>query len=190
MAVVVRKTTPGAAARFSSAIGALSLPARACSTNPANNYVDGDDAALCMDQNGRLRVFLSTDVAGLLPNLGVTPYVLSSSAGAAARVVAPGAGAVIASIAAGSLPAGTYDVDVLVGFDVGAPVAADQNNMEFRRGASVVSSLQLFLVINVYSPVHTFRCSVSGAEAVSVNATGAATAGVGYSAQLIATRVG
>lgn len=142
---------------------------------------------LSVDATGRLRVVLSGPSPGNI--ISVQPSQLANSPGSAARAVAPGAGAAIATIASASLPAGTYDVQVVAGFDAGAPVAADINNMEFRRGATVVSSLQVFAVINAYSAVRVFRCVLDGSTAVSVNATAAGSAGVGYNAQLVATRI-
>jgi len=108
---------------------------------------------------------------------------------ARATVVAPGVGVAIVTIAAGSLPAGTYDVQVNVIYDVGAPVAADTNNMEFRRGAGVVTTLQVLPVITIIGLIRRFRIVLDGATALSVNATGAGTAGVGYNAMIIAQRV-
>lgn len=140
---------------------------------------------LSLDATGRLRVQLGNATVSVQPSAGA----LADMPGAAARVVAPGAGAIIATIAAGSLPAGTYDIQVAVGFDEGAPVAADINNMEFREGATVVSSLQVFAVINPARFLVTFRRALDGATAVSVNATAAGTAGVGYNAQLVVIRV-
>lgn len=172
------------AIRFLSALGrdgmAAVAPATVNVADPAG-LTDLNSAQLSIDATGRLRVQLGATV------LNVQPSVLADSLDVAARVVAPAAGGAIATIAAPA--AGTWDVQVLVGFDVGAPVAADINNFEFRKGAAVVGSLQAFAVINVYGPVRTFRMVLNGATNVSVNATGAGTAGVGYSAQLTATRV-
>lgn len=165
-----------------------SLVAPAC-INVADpvGLVDNQASMLSMDAAGRLRA-LVTAAAG---SVFTTAPQAFQSVGVAARVVAPGAGGAIATIAAGSLPAGTYDVQVLVMFDTGAPVVADINNMEFRRGAAVISSLQVNDVVAGYAggTNRTFRMIMDGATALSVNATAAGTAGVGYNAQLIATRV-
>lgn len=172
------------AVRFLSFLGrdgmAAVAPATVNVADPAG-LTDLNSAQLSIDAAGRLRVQLTGTT------VPVSPAILANSLDARATVVAPGAGGAIATIAAP--PAGTYDVQVFVGFDVGAPVAADANNFEFRRGATVVGGLQAFAVINIYGPVRVFRCVLDGVTAVSVNATGAGTAGVGYNAQLIATRI-
>ena len=146
---------------------------------------------LSMDQGGRVRVVLSNSSAGAPQVIQVRPLdaALANSPGTTARAVGPIAGAAIATILAASLPAGTYDVQVAAWLDAGAPVAADINNMEFRRGATVVSALGVLPVITIAGIIKTFRAVLDGATALSVNATGAATAGVGYSAELVATRI-
>lgn len=144
---------------------------------------DGFAAALSIDATGRLRVQLGGTPVPVQPPAAA----LVDGLGATARAVAPGAGAAIVTVAAP--PAGTYDVQVRAALDAGAPAAADINNMELREGAAVRSAIQVLPVIGVYPPVFTFRVVLDGATAVSVNATGAATAGVGYSAQLALTRI-
>lgn len=145
--------------------------------------VDGHVSMLSIDATGRLRAVIS-QAAGTTLNVTTSPAVDGS--GVATRVAAPGAGAVIAT--SGVLPVGTYDFQVSVMFDVGAPAAADINNMEFREGATVVTSLQVPAALNVRT-TRTIRRAVDGATAVSVNATGAATAGVTYNAEIISTRI-
>jgi hypothetical protein len=166
-------------------LGTLVFPATVNTADPAA-LTEGLAAQLSVDASGRLRSLI-TPSSGVV--FSVTPAILAQSVGQSARAVAPGAGAVIATIAAGSLPAGTYDVQAKVMLDVGAPAAADANNMEFRRGAAVISALQVLLVIGVYAPLVIFRMVMDGATALSINATGAATAGVGYNAELLATRI-
>lgn len=148
---------------------------------------DGNVSQLSMDQLGRLRV-LATAAPGQ-PATGVIPGLLAQSVGATGRVVGPAANGVIATILSGSLPAGTYDVQVRCYLDTGAPAAADINNMEFRRGAAVISVIGVLPIITAYPNVVVFRMSMDGATALSINATGAATAGVGYTAQLAAGRI-
>jgi hypothetical protein len=147
---------------------------------------DGNISTLSLDAQGRLRVALT----GTAPvaTVNVQPSVLATSVAATGRVVAPGVGVAIVTIAAP--PAGTYDVQVKCYFDVGAPVAADTNNMEFRVGAGVISALLVApaLQTNVGADF-LFRVVLSGAQALSINATGAATAGVGYDAFISATRI-
>lgn len=130
--------------------------------------VNSADPAALTDLN---MTFLSVDPSGNLrvrgPTSGTPTFPVSfQSVGATGRVVAPGAGGAIVTIAAGSLPAGTYDVQVTAQFDVGAPVAAEINNMELRRGAGVVSALSVLAVLNVYSPVRVFRLILDGTLAV------------------------
>lgn len=146
---------------------------------------DGQISTLSIDSAGRLRCLITPAANAVFTT---APQGFQSVA-ARATVVAPGAGGAVVTIAAGSLPAGTYDVDVNAIFDVGAPVAADTNNMEFRRGAAVITSLQLLPVITNIGIMRRFRMIMDGATALSVNATAAGTAGVGYNASIIATRV-
>lgn len=168
--------------------GALVFPATINAVDPAA-LTDGQASTLSIDANGRLRV-VATAASG---STFTTVPLSQQSVGSAARVVAPGVGGAITTLAAGSLPAGTYDVDVFTSYDAGVPAAGDINNMEFRRGAGVISPLQVLAAgagsISVYGPARRFRVIMDGATALSVNATGAGTAGVGYNAQLIATRV-
>jgi hypothetical protein len=180
--MIVRNVAGGFGAQ---PVGALVFPATVNVADPAA-LTDTNCAQLSIDATGRLRSVISPASGVIFP---VVPSVLAQSVGQSARVVAPAANGVIATIAAGSLPAGTYDVQVKVMLDVGAPAAADANNMEFRRGAAVISALQVLLVIGVYAGTVVFRMVMDGATALSVNATGAATAGVGYNAELLATRI-
>lgn len=166
-------------------IGSLVLPALIDVADPVG-LTDARMSTLSMDAAGRLRC-LVTGAAGAV--FTVAPRGIQSVSGATGRVVAPGAGGAIVTIAAGSLAAGTYDVQVFAAYDAGAPIAAEINNMEFRRGAGVVTALQVLAILNVYGPARLFRMVMDGATALSVNATGAGTAGVGYNAELIATQV-
>lgn len=166
------------------AAGLLTMPAQIDAADPVG-LTDAFESSLSLDQGGNCRIRIGAVSAGV--NVPTIPGVATGSAGVLGHVVGPGAGAAIATLAA--LAAGTYDVQVFVLFDVGAPVAADLNNMEFRRDATVITSLQVLTVINVYAPARIIRVTLNGAQNISVNATGAATAGVGYSAELIATRI-
>lgn len=95
-------------------------------------------------------------------------------------VVAPGAGATIATTAA--LAAGTYNVKWTVEL-IGAAAAADQNNFELVNGAGVVLVSVNLGAAGDYPQPDT-RIVVTAGAAVSVNAVGAGTAGVTYSADL------
>jgi len=169
-------------------LGLQTLPARVDAADPTGLYADGSEAAASMDANGRTRVVLSSGAAGAAQVIGTVPGIIAASVGVTGRVVAPGAGAAIATIAAGSLPAGVYDVQVSTNYD-GAAAAAEINNMEFRRGAVVVSSLEVPAIANLAQTERVFRVVLDGATAISVNATGVGTAAVGYTAELVATRV-
>ncbi len=140
---------------------------------------------LSMDAVGRLRVLASL-VAG--STIVATPPAASlvDSLGATNRVVAPVAGGAIVTVAAP--PAGTYEVEVLTSYD-GAVAAVEINNLELREGVVVVSALLAPSVANVVTPVRTFKLVLDGATAVSINATGAGTAGVGYNAELVLRRI-
>lgn len=148
--------------------------------------VDQNIAMLSVDANGRLRVVL-TGSAGVPQSVVAVPFS-TTSLGNTGRATTPGAAGVIVTIAAP--PAGLYDVYVFTNLDLGVPVAAaETNNMQFLVGAGVISVLSVLPVINIYGPAKRFRCVLTGAQALTVQAVGAATAGVGYNAEIIATRV-
>lgn len=166
-------------------LGALGLVAQVNVADPAG-LTDLNFTFMSVDATGRLRAVI-TAAAGTTFPVVASPSV--DGTGVLGRTVAPGAGAAIATLASGNLPAGLYDFEIRAVLDTGAPAAADINNMEFREGATVVTSLQVLPVITAYSPPRRIRRLMDGATAVSVNATGAATAGVAYTAEIIATRV-
>ncbi len=85
--------------------------------------------------------------------------------------------------------AGTYDVGVRATYDVGAPVANEINNMALVKAGVNILTLQVLAVINIYSNWRLYRVTLSGAQSLAVNGILAGTAGVGYSAELIAIRV-
>jgi hypothetical protein len=164
-------------------LGLLAVVATVNVADPAA-LTDGVGSHLSLDATGRLRV-VATVAAGVV--VSVTPAVQVDGLGATARVVAPGAGAAIVTVAAP--PAGTYDVQVDTYYD-GAPVqAAEGNNVELREGAVVRTVLLARAGALSFNGFRVFRLVLDGATAVSVNATGAGTAAVGYNAQLILTRV-
>lgn len=141
------------------------------------------EAQLSVDANGRLRVIATFPAGTTFPSL---PAIQVDSLGATGRAVAPAANAAIVTVAAP--PAGTHEVEVLTSYD-GAVAAAEINNMELREGASVRSVLLAPSIANVVTPVRTFILVLNGADAVSVNATAAGTAAVGYNAELVLRRV-
>lgn len=134
---------------------------------------------LSVDAAGNLRVRLPV----VAPFPVVTPPLVNSI-GVTTSTAAPGAGAVLATL---TPAAGTWDISAYVYFSV----AGTKNNAEFRRGATVVSSLLLSVVVNAEAPAGTrvFRCVLDGVTTVTINATAADAAGT-YEAELIATRVG
>jgi hypothetical protein len=160
-------------------------PASVDTTDPVSgvNIFNGNTSQLSMDGSGRVRVVLS----GATPQIvGTQPSVLADSTGVTGRAVGPAAATVIATI---TPAAGTYDVQVWAHYDAGAPAAAEINNMQFRKAAGVVSVLSVLAIVSVYSPVKVFRMVLTGAQAIDVQSIGVATAGVGYNAEIIVTRV-
>lgn len=102
---------------------------------------------------------------------------------------APAANAAIASIAAGSLPAGYYLVETQVSIDAGAPAAAERDNMEIRAGAAVLKRIVMNPTASPSVGEAKVYVTLNGATALTVNANGAATAAVVYRASLQATRI-
>lgn len=145
---------------------------------------DNNTSLLSIDANGRLRVIATVAPGTTFPTL---PAVTVDSLGDTGRVVGPAAGGAIVTVAAP--PAGTYEVEVTTYYDGVPALAAEANNMELREGAVVRSDLIAPGVANVIGPIRTFILVLDGATAVSVNAVGAATAGVGYNAELVLRRV-
>lgn len=142
--------------------------------------VDLAASFLSMDATGRLRV------QGPATGIVVTPFTGtgSNSVGATGSAAAPGAGAAIVTIPAGSLPAGTWDIQVFVYFSV----AGTADNAQLQAGATVVSILSLPASAFNQLPARLFRRTLDGATALSINAIAADAAGT-YRAELIATRV-
>ncbi len=169
--------------------GSLVFPATVNTADPVG-LTELIDAQLSVTAAGAVRVtgaatgLVITPIAGAL--FSIIPGVQVDSLGATGRAVAPAAGGAIVTVAAP--PAGTYEVEVLTSYD-GAVAAAEINNMELREGAVVRSALLAPSVANVVTPVRTFILVLDGATAVSVNATAAGTAAVGYNAELVLRRV-
>lgn len=104
-------------------------------------------------------------------------------ASANGSVVAPGAGATIATTAA--LAAGTYDIQWTVEL-AGAAAAADLNNFQLFNGAVAVVQSANAGAAGVY-PQPNQRLVVTQGSTVSVKVIGAGTAGVTYTAEIVAT---
>lgn len=107
---------------------------------------------------------------------------LADTLAAAGNVTAPGAGAAIATLAAP--PAGAYEIRVSLERGGAASVAADIGNFAIKKGATT-----LVAAAQAGADIVLERVTLDGASAVTVNAVGAATAGVVYSASIRATRV-
>lgn len=130
------------------------------------------------------------------PQGGPAPgfYADQVSSVAGGQVTAPAGGAVIATIAAGSLPVGAYRilVETMV---VGTPAAVDLNNFRVRRAATSIATP----VAAAGGAVGTVPCTPTisdlgrvlfdGASALSVVASGAGTAGAIYCASIRAIPV-
>lgn len=110
----------------------------------------------------------------------------AASEGDAGTVTAPGAGAAIVTIAAASLPRGTYRVLVSVGYGGTADVI---NNMELRKGTTVISDLYVIATVNGSPVQQEFIVELDGAQALSVNAIAAGALGTVFNAMLVATRI-
>lgn len=101
---------------------------------------------------------------------------------------APSAGTAVATIASGSLPAGYYEITADVRID-GTPGTGDRDNFEVRRAAGALSRVLIADVADAAPGFTRIYATLSGSQALSVNATGAATAGTVYSANIVATRL-
>lgn len=96
------------------------------------------------------------------------------------RVVAPGAGAAIATT--GALTAGDYLVTWSVELD-GAAAAAELNNFQLLNGAAVVLKSDNPAAAGTY-PQPGVVVTVAAGGTISVQAVGAGSVGIGYSAQI------
>lgn len=103
-----------------------------------------------------------------------------------ATVTAPAIGAAIVTIASGNLTAGVYRVIVICGYGGTADVI---NNMELRKGATVISDLYVQAVVNSNVTIPFERVDLDGSTALSVNATAAGAVSTVYNAMIIATKI-
>lgn len=109
------------------------------------------------------------------------------SVSAYGTAAAPGAGAALATIAAGSLAvAGVYLVAVQVSL-TGTIAAGDLDNFAIRKGSTPVKQIVIPPAANQLAFVE-IQVYLDGATALSVNTVGAATASSVYSASITATR--
>ncbi len=107
------------------------------------------------------------------------------SVNAAGSATTPGAGAAIATIAAGSLPKGKYRVRAFPAF---GGTAGTVNDMQVKKGATVVGTLSVQAATNTpYARQDFDQVTLDGASALTVNAI-AGGAGV-YLAVITATKL-
>ncbi len=122
-----------------------------------------------------------------MPEMQVFTGPLGTASMGSAKNTAPGAGAALVT----SLPPsgkGLYQIDVVAYLSGAAPAAADNQNIEFRFGGTVLSAIPLIPAANTVTAWRTYFTS-DGVTNFSVNATGAATAAVVYNVFLTATKV-
>lgn len=106
---------------------------------------------------------------------------------------APSAAGAVATIAAGSLPAGIYDVECYVAATGTVAAATETDNFDFRKGGTVVAVLPIIITgttaSSEYSGPYTFRVELDGSTALTVNAVANSTASSVYHALVKATRL-
>lgn len=115
------------------------------------------------------------------------PLANASMGSTGAGVTAPTAGAALVTVLPPS-GKGLYAIEVTAYLSGAAPAAADNANIEFRFGASVLSRIPLIPAQNVQTK-WTTTFSSDGTTNFTVNATGNATASVVYNVSLVATKV-
>lgn len=179
--VWVRDNSNGAA-QPTFIVGALVFPATVNLAQPAG-LGDGEESQLSVDASGNLRITPGTGVT--FPSV---PFSAQSVAGTG-RVVGIAANTPIATILAASLPAGTYALEFTTVLDAGAPAAADANNMQLLYGATQLMVIQVDISGLTHPNQSHFQAILAGGSNLTINSIGAGTAGVGYNAQLVATRI-
>ena len=113
----------------------------------------------------------------------------ASAAAQGATGANPTTGTAVATIAASSLPAGTYSVTVQTYMDGTTPGASDDDNMGLHRGAASVTHLNSPGVAD--SPVTSgpFVLTVNGTQTISVVVLNTVATGAVYHASIVATPV-
>ena len=122
-----------------------------------------------------------------MTSMRVTTAPLGNASMGSAKVTAPGAGAALVT----SLPPtgkGLYRIQVVAYLSGAAPAAGDNQNIEFRFGATTLASIPLVPAQNVPTVWETHFAS-DGVSNFSINATGAGTASVVYNVAFTATKV-
>lgn len=163
-------------------LGMQVFPATINVADPAG-LTDLQEAQLSVDATGRLRVVLTG--AAPVTTVAVQPVRTDDTSTNATRTVAPGAGAVLATL---TPAAGTYIIDLLAFYD-GAVAAAELNNLEVRRGGVVFQTPIIIPSLANVIQRYQWRVALSGAQAFDVRAIAAGTAGIGYNVALYFNRL-
>lgn len=121
-----------------------------------------------------------------LPTEAREVFVGDSVVGAGVAT-APAAGALIASIASGSLPAGKYRVQVRG--SVSGNAVADLNNLELQRGGVDLLSPMPSGASGGWDGTELPRVNLDGTQALEIRAIGVGTAAIEYGANIVATRI-
>lgn len=124
-------------------------------------------------------------VAEATAQSAIISQFLTDSLVASGTATAPGAGTAIATLAAP--PAGLYSVAVLVSVGTAA-AAAENSNMQLKVGATAFGAVPIPGVAGATAGM-TYILSLSGVDAITINAVGAGTAAVVYGATISATRI-
>lgn len=104
-------------------------------------------------------------------------------------VSAPGVGATIATHQPPAGNAGElHEIEITAWLSSGTPAAADLNNMAFKFGGTTISAIPVVNALNVPTKSKFYFNAAAGTP-FSVIAVAAATAGVGYSAFITATKI-
>ena len=101
----------------------------------------------------------------------------------------PSTGTAVATIAAASLPAGTYSVEVTTYLDGTTPAASDDDNIGLHVGATSVTHLAQPGAADVVVSSGPYVVNVNGAQSISVVVVTTVTSGAVYHAEIIATPV-
>ena len=126
---------------------------------------------------------------GYSSRISTNPALDSTTA--SGSVTNPGAGAAICTLSAPA--AGQYRIDVVTCYGVGAVAAAENLNMQLKVGATAFAAMPVSATATSAvggSPLTcTYFLTLSGVDALTVNAVGASTATAIYTASIIATRI-
>lgn len=129
---------------------------------------------------------------GALPVTGTFVPSFRTSVSNGATAAAPGAGAAVATIVSGSLPAGLYDIEVSIGMNGTLVSGTDTSNMNLKAGATTLMAKIPYVANGTSNPTagpFRFRASLDGSTALTVNAVAASTASSVYTALIVATQV-